>query len=145
MEGRAVVAWLLVCLFFGVPLLAILLGGAPNTIGAGHAQYTDSDGDGAYYHRDVNPKNIMMTGIGAVLIDFGLAKKVRAGKDLSFSRGGSPGWSPIEREKGESGGFTDPFSLGQVLWHMLTGSGTFHSLDVGEIENVLSEEMTKQG
>ncbi len=42
MERRTGIAWLLVCLFFGVPLLAVLMGGAPNSIGAGHAQYTDS-------------------------------------------------------------------------------------------------------
>ena len=30
------------------------------------------------------------------------------------------GWSPPERTRAISGGFTDVYGLGQILWHMLT-------------------------
>ena len=74
------------------------------------------------YHRDVKPSNIILhPERGAVLIDFGLAKEVVAGEDVSLSKGASEGWSPPERARGVSGPFTDVYSLGQVLWHMLTG------------------------
>ena len=39
-----------------------------------------------------------------------------------------------------SGGFTDVFSLGQVLWHMLTGERPFHALSEEEISERLVEK-----
>ena len=39
-----------------------------------------------------------------------------------------------------SGGFTDVFSLGQVLWHMLTGERPFHALSEEEIAESLVEK-----
>ena len=60
------------------------------------------------YHRDVKPSNIILhPERGAVLIDFGLAKEVVAGEDVSLSKGASEGWSPPERARGVSGPFTD--------------------------------------
>ena len=100
-----------------------------------------ADQDPPMYHRDVKPANIMVDPEkGAILIDFGLAKGVSAGTDVSLSRGLSEGWSPPERRDGISGGFTDVFSLGQVLWHMLTGERPFHALSEEEINEKLQEK-----
>ena len=100
-----------------------------------------ADQDPPMYHRDVKPDNIMVDpSHGAILIDFGLAKGVSAGTDISISRGLSEGWSPPERRDGVSGGFTDVFSLGQVLWHMLTGERPFHALSEEEIAESLVEK-----
>ncbi|MGY8715764.1 MAG: protein kinase domain-containing protein [Candidatus Poseidoniales archaeon] len=74
------------------------------------------------YHRDIKPHNIMLDPKkGAVLIDFGLAKGVDAGAGLSTSGGmHTAGWAPPERERGNTGSSTDVYSLGQLLWHMLS-------------------------
>ena len=86
------------------------------------------------YHRDIKPANIIIEpGKGAIIIDFGLAKGVDAGSDVSLSQGMSEGWSPPERRDGISGGFTDVYSLGQTLWRMLTGERPFHALTLDEI------------
>ena len=93
------------------------------------------------YHRDIKPANIIIEPTrGPVLIDFGLAKGVDAGTDVSLSQGLSEGWSPPERRDGISGAFTDVFSLGQTLWHILTGERPFHALTKEEIIEKLVEK-----
>jgi alpha-tubulin suppressor-like RCC1 family protein/tRNA A-37 threonylcarbamoyl transferase component Bud32 len=92
------------------------------------------------YHRDIKPANIIIeNNRGPILIDFGLAKGVDAGSDMSLSQGLSEGWSPPERRDGISGGFTDVYSLGQTLWQMLTGERPFHALSKDEIIEKLVE------
>ena len=39
-----------------------------------------------------------------------------------------------------SGSFTDVFSLGQVLWHILTGERPFHALSMEEITSKLVDK-----
>jgi serine/threonine-protein kinase len=94
------------------------------------------------YHRDIKPANVIISpDRGPILIDFGLSKGVATGTDMSLSRGLSEGWSPPERRDGISGGFTDVFSLGQMLWSMLTGERPFHALSKEEI----SEKIVERG
>ena len=73
------------------------------------------------YHRDLKPHNIIVhPERGPVLIDFGLAKMVATGEDVSITRGGSGTWTPPERDAGVSGPFTDVYSLGKILFYLLT-------------------------
>ena len=65
---------------------------------------------------------------GVALIDFGLAKEIPAGSGKSLSAGiHTSGWAPPERTRSETGPTTDVYSLGQLLWHMLTNEevGTY--------------------
>ena len=73
------------------------------------------------YHRDLKPHNIIVhPDRGPVLIDFGLAKIVATGSDISVTRGGSGTWTAPERDSGISGPFTDVYSLGKCLYYLIT-------------------------
>jgi len=91
------------------------------------------------YHRDIKPHNIIIEpNRGPVIIDFGLAKIVDT-EHVSHTQGMSEGWSPPERRQGKNGGFTDVYSLGQILWNMLTGEEPFNALTIEEIMEKLVE------
>jgi serine/threonine-protein kinase len=102
-----------------------------------------ADQDPPVYHRDIKPHNIIMhPKRGAVLIDFGLAKGVEAGAGYSHTGGaGTEGYKPPERDRSISGGFTDVYSLGQLLWVLVTGEHPFSGLT----EEELSEALVAKG
>ena len=75
-------------------------------------------------HRDVKPENIMVRGDGSVVLcDFGIARILD--KDTVTTTGqllGSPAYMAPEHIKGEpQDGRSDLFSLGVVLYELLTG------------------------
>ena len=73
------------------------------------------------YHRDLKPHNVIIhPQRGPILIDFGLAKMVATGEDMSVTRGGSGTWTPPERDSGISGPFTDVWSLGKIMFYLCT-------------------------
>jgi len=82
-------------------------------------------------HRDVKPANIMLTPDGrAVLNDFGLAKMMEATSGLTVTGAltGTPAYmSPeqIEGDKTRIGPASDLYSLGVVLYEMVTGRVPF--------------------
>jgi WD40 repeat protein len=87
-------------------------------------------------HRDLKPSNILL-GNGALrecipkVADFGLAKIVEEHGDLTSTQAviGTIGYMPPEQASGDSGAIgpaADVYSLGAILYQMLTGSPPFH-------------------
>jgi serine/threonine protein kinase len=75
-------------------------------------------------HRDVKPSNVLMDGDWALLGDFGLAKMTEASVKLTGSGVGvgTPAYmSPEQGQGAELDHRTDIYSLGIILFEMLTG------------------------
>ncbi|WP_431945829.1 serine/threonine-protein kinase [Micromonospora marina] len=74
-------------------------------------------------HRDVTPANVMMTGTGAKVLDFGIATRVGApDDDEDGGTFGTPAYVAPERLDGAPAQpATDVYSLGVLLFETLTG------------------------
>jgi serine/threonine-protein kinase len=94
-------------------------------------------------HRDIKSSNIMVTGDGRVqIMDFGLAR-VLGGREIS-GEGlvGSPSYMSPEQARGEKVDVrTDIWSLGVVLYEMLTGELPFRGeFEAAVVYSILNEE-----
>ncbi|MGE0059072.1 MAG: serine/threonine-protein kinase, partial [Dehalococcoidia bacterium] len=86
-------------------------------------------------HRDIKPENIIVTPDGSVkLMDFGIAR-------LSYSRGvtqpglfvGTVAYSAPEQFRGQADIRSDIYSLGIVMFQMLSGDMPFEASTIGEM------------
>jgi serine/threonine protein kinase/predicted ATPase len=89
-------------------------------------------------HRDVKPGNIILTAdVAPVLVDFGLAlDEVHAGGGEKGTISGTPWYMSPEQAAGTAhriDGRTDIYSLGVVLYEMLTGRLPFQATDPVEV------------
>jgi serine/threonine protein kinase len=82
-------------------------------------------------HRDLNPNNILCCGSSLAemfkISDFGIARPLGMNATFGSETVGTPGYvAPEQIEKGDTAGFpADIFSLGALLFHVLTGEELF--------------------
>jgi serine/threonine protein kinase len=77
------------------------------------------------YHRDIAPDDILLTGRGPLLLDFGAARRVIGDMTRALTVVLEPGYAPIE-QYGESasmtqGPWTDLYALASVVHYAITG------------------------
>ena len=80
-------------------------------------------------HRDIKPANVVVTGRNGriKLTDFGIAHLINSGHTLQGQMLGSPRYMSPEQAMGrEINGRSDIFSLGAVLYEMITGTYAFN-------------------
>ncbi len=98
-------------------------------------------------HRDLKPSNILLDSQGVPRVtDFGLAKRIEGDSGLTATGNilGTPSYMPPEQAKGQTadvGPLADVYSLGALLYHLVTGRPPFRAATVIDtLQQVIHQE-----
>lgn len=93
-------------------------------------------------HRDITPANVMMTRVGAKVLDFGIATRVGApDEDEDGGTFGTPAYVAPERLDGAPAQpATDVYSLGVLLFETLTGQVPYPADTWEQLSTTLAEQ-----
>ncbi|HXK07988.1 MAG TPA: serine/threonine-protein kinase, partial [Verrucomicrobiae bacterium] len=95
--------------------------------------------EGVVVHGDIKPSNINLGHNDTVrLLDFGIAKTLRAGRDATLHQFGSPGYcSPERLVRAEVDQQSDLWALGATLYEMLAGVPPYQAEDTAKLESLI--------
>ncbi|HUE16459.1 MAG TPA: family 16 glycoside hydrolase [Planctomycetaceae bacterium] len=104
--------------------------------------------DHGIVHRDLKPANIMVDkNSQPIIMDFGLAQQVRRNEDVRLTQTGNilgtPAFMSPEQVEGELdkiGPSTDQYSLGVILYELLTGQLPFQGSVIAVMGQILTKE-----
>jgi eukaryotic-like serine/threonine-protein kinase len=93
----------------------------------------------AVVHGDIKPSNVHLGPNDTVrLLDFGIAKTLRAGRAATLHHFGSPGYcSPERLERSQVDPQSDLWAVGATLYEMLAGAPPYQAEDTQKLENLI--------
>lgn len=96
-------------------------------------------------HRDIKPDNIMLTTDDEVkVVDFGVAEHKNKRSDDSFQIVGTPTYMSPEQVRGEElAGQSDIYSLGVILYQLLTGNVPFKAPGLAALSILITTKNPK--
>ncbi|HLH03536.1 MAG TPA: serine/threonine-protein kinase [Bryobacteraceae bacterium] len=101
---------------------------------------------GAVIHGDIKPSNVQISSDDELrLLDFGIAKTIRPGHDLTHHELGSPSYcSPERLREYRVDVHADLWAVGVTLYEMLAGALPFEARDTRELERVIQSRPAVQ-